>query len=81
MRWLATFVIAALFALNFWMPRSELGRRGSERSVREHVPALAGFIGHPFPDLSFEDLSGRVVRTADLLGHPVVLIFERSVDW
>ena len=81
MRWLATLVIALLFALNLWMPRSELGRRGTERTVRAHVPALAGLVGHALPDLAFEDLEGRVVRTADLLGHPLLLVFERSVDW
>ena len=33
LRWLATLLIAALFALNLWMPSSPLGRRGNERSV------------------------------------------------
>ena len=80
-RWLATLVIVLLFALDLWLPHSALGRRGSERVVREHVPALAAWIGHPLPALSFEDLDGRVVSTADLLGHPLLLVFERSVDW
>jgi cytochrome oxidase Cu insertion factor (SCO1/SenC/PrrC family) len=81
LRWLATLVIAALFVLNLWMPSTPLARRGNERTVRMHVPALAGRVGHPLPALSFEDLDGQVVTTADLLGHPLLLVFERSVDW
>ena len=81
LRWLATLLIAALFALNLWLPSSSLGRRGNERTVRAHVPAASAWVGQKLPDLSFEDLDGRVVRTADLLGHPLLLVFERSVDW
>ena len=81
LRWLATLLIVSLFALNLWLPSSSLGRRGNERSVRAEVPALAARVGQKLPDLAFEDLDGRVVRTADLLGHPLLLVFERSVDW
>lgn len=81
LRWLATVVLVALFALNLWMPSSPLGRRGSERTVRAHVPAAAEWVGEKLPDLVFEDLDGRVVSSADLLGHPLLLVFERSVDW
>jgi hypothetical protein len=81
LRWLATVVLAGLFALNLWMPSSPLGRRGSERTVRTQVPAAAAWLGQPLPELAFEDLDGRVVSTADLLGHPLLLVFERSVDW
>jgi len=80
-RWLATGFIAALFALNLWMPDTALGRRGSEREVRTHVPAAASWLGRPLPPLRFEDLDGRVVSPADLRGHAVLLVFERSVDW
>ena len=81
LRWLATLLIAALFVLNLWMPSSPLGRRGTERTVRAHVPAAPSWVGQPLPAVSFEDLGGRVVSTADLLGHPLLLVFERSVDW
>ncbi len=80
-RWLATVVIAALFALNAYLPHSALGRRGSERSVRAHVAAAATLLGRPLPALEFEDGAGRVVRLGDLTERPVLLIFERSVDW
>ena len=80
-RWLATAVIALLFALNAAMPYTPLGRRGHERSVRAHVAAAARLVGQPLPALTFEDGAGRAVRLGDLLGRPVLLVFERSVDW
>jgi hypothetical protein len=81
MRWLATAVIAVLFALNAYMPYSALGRRGNERSVRAHVSAARQLVGQPLPALDFEDGAGRAVRLGDLLGRPILLVFERSVDW
>jgi len=81
MRWVATAVIAALFALNAYLPYSALGRRGHERSVRAHVAAVARLVGQPLPALEFEDGRGNAVRVGDLLERPVLLIFERSVDW
>jgi cytochrome oxidase Cu insertion factor (SCO1/SenC/PrrC family) len=81
MRWLSTLLLVALFALNLWMPSSPIGRRGNERAVRAHVPALAEQVGRKLPDLAFEDLDGRPAHTVDLRGHPLLLVFERSVDW
>jgi len=81
MRWLVTLVLASLLVLDVLLPRIPIARRGNERTVREHVPALAAWIGHPLPALAFEDLDGRPVSTADLRGHPLLLVFERSVDW
>jgi cytochrome oxidase Cu insertion factor (SCO1/SenC/PrrC family) len=81
MRWLATFIVVALFGLNLWMPDSALGRRGSETTVHTHVTAASSWQGRRLAPLRFEDLEGRAVSTADLLGHPLLLVFERSVDW
>jgi cytochrome oxidase Cu insertion factor (SCO1/SenC/PrrC family) len=81
MRWLATVLIAALFALNAYLPHSALARRGNERTVRAHVQATARLVGQPLPALEFEDGTGRAVRLGDLLGRPILLVFERSVDW
>jgi len=81
MRWLATAVIAALFALNAYLPYSALGGRGNERSVRAHVAAAAQLVGQPLPALEFEDANGNAVRVGELLERPVLLTFERSVDW
>ena len=81
MRWLATVLLLALLALDVWLPRIPIGQRGNERIVRAQVPAASSWVGRPLPDLAFEDLDGRTVRSADLLGHPLLLVFERSVDW
>lgn len=80
-RWLATAAIALLFALNAALPVTPIGRRGNERSVRAHVAAAAQLVGQPLPALGFEDAAGRAVRLGELLPRPVLLIFERSVDW
>jgi hypothetical protein len=79
-RWLATLAIALLFALNAALPHTALGRRGSEPSVRAHV-AAARLVGQPLPALAFEDAAGRAVRLGDLVDRPILLVFERSVDW
>jgi hypothetical protein len=81
MRWLATAVIVLLFALNAALPHTPLGRRGTEREVRAHVAAATRLVGHPLPALAFEDGAGRAVRLGDLIGRPILLVFERSVDW
>jgi hypothetical protein len=81
MRWLATFLLLGLLALDVLLPRIPIARRGSERVVRAHVPALAGWVGQKLPDLAFEDLDGRPAHAVDLRGHPLLLVFERSVDW
>jgi cytochrome oxidase Cu insertion factor (SCO1/SenC/PrrC family) len=81
MRMLATLVIVLLFALDVLLPRIPIARRGNERVVREHVPELAARVGEKLPDLAFEDLDGRPVHLSDLRGHPLLLVFERSVDW
>jgi hypothetical protein len=81
MRWIASAAIALLFALNAALPYTELARRGNERSVRAHVAAAARLVGSPLPALELEDGAGRAVRLGDLVGRPILLIFERSVDW
>ena len=81
MRWLATLAIALLLALDVLLPRIPFARRGHERTVREDVPALSAWVGEKLPNLAFEDLDGRPAHLADLRGHPLLLVFERSVDW
>lgn len=80
-RWLATVAIALLFALNLALPATDIGRRGSETRVRADAEGAVGVVGQPLPELALPDLEGEIVRLADLRGHPVLLIFERSVDW
>jgi cytochrome oxidase Cu insertion factor (SCO1/SenC/PrrC family) len=80
-RGLATLAIALLLALDVALPYTPLGRRGSERAVCAHVAAAASWVGRALPPLAFEDAAGRTVRLGDLLGRPILLVFERSVDW
>ena len=81
MRWVASVAIALLFVLNLALPATDIGRRGTETQVRADAEGAVGIVGQPLPELALSDLEGQVVRLADLRGHPVLLIFERSVDW
>jgi len=79
-RWLWTLVIAALLALTVALPYTGLGRRGQEAALRRDVDTALE-LGRKLPPLVFEDLEGRPVRLDDLVGHRVLITFERSVDW
>ena len=79
-RMLATLGIVALLALDLALPSTDLGRRGTS-AARNDVPAAAPKLGEKMPDFSLVDLDGRGIQLSDLLGHRVLLTFERSVDW
>lgn len=81
LRWLATVSILALLVLDFALPSTSLGRRGNESVVRAEVPAGFARIGAPLPDLALQDLAGEPLDLADFRGHPLLVTFERSVDW
>jgi cytochrome oxidase Cu insertion factor (SCO1/SenC/PrrC family) len=81
MRWLATLIIAGLFALDLILPGTDIGRRGHEALARADVRDAVGKVGEQLPDLALQDLRGQRVSLDDLRGHPTLLIFERSVDW
>ena len=81
LRWTATAVIAALFVLNLALPSTSIGRRGSDPEPRRDVPGLFGENGTPLPKLHLVNINGDVSKATDLLGHRLLLIFERSVDW
>ena len=38
-------------------------------------------VGAPLPELSLETLGGAPLSLADFRGHPLLVTFERSVDW
>ena len=77
---LATLGIVLLLALDLALPTTDIGRRGVS-AVRDDVPAAIPKLGETMPDFSLVDLDGRTIRPSDLLGHRVLLTFERSVDW
>jgi hypothetical protein len=81
LRWLTSFVIVALFVLNGLLPETSLGRRGRDPRERADVGGVADRVGELFPEFELPDLDGDPVRVADLRGHRVLLVFERSVDW
>jgi cytochrome oxidase Cu insertion factor (SCO1/SenC/PrrC family) len=81
LRWLATASILGLLVLDFALPATPLGRRGNEAAARAEVPTGFARIGVPLPDLALLDLSGEPLDLADFRGHPLLVTFERSVDW
>ena len=80
-RWLATAAIAALVALDLWLPVSEMAGRRDEARLRSDVAELAARIGDRLPPLGLQDLRGDPLSLADFRGHPTLVTFERSVDW
>jgi cytochrome oxidase Cu insertion factor (SCO1/SenC/PrrC family) len=81
LRWLATAAIGLLLVLDVMLPWTPLGRRGREAAARADVSAAVTRVGDALPDLALMDLDGRTLQLHALRGHPVLLTFERSVDW
>lgn len=80
LRTLASLLVLALFALNAMLPTLPVVARGTEDRVRADFDTELA-IGRTLPPLELFDLDGRRVTREDLLGHRVLLTFERSVDW
>ena len=80
LRALATLFLVGLLGLNLALPSTSIGRRGPEARVRSDVESEL-LVGERLPPLRLVDLDGREVTREDLLGHRVLLVFERSVDW
>ena len=80
LRTIATVALLGLFGLNLFLPSTSMGRRGSEMLVRQDVSSEL-VVGKPLPPLELVGLDGSKVTRDDLLGHRVLLTFERSVDW
>lgn len=80
LRGLASLVVVGLLVLNLLMPSAAVTARGPENRVRSDVVTDLA-IGQSLPPLELHDLQGRVHTREDLLGHRVLLTFERSVDW
>ena len=81
LRILASLPILALLGLNLWMPGSSMGSRGPDAEVKAEVASLVGHVGEELPPLELLTLEGRPLDLADFRGHPLVVTFERSVDW
>jgi hypothetical protein len=81
LQWAATGVVLALFGLNLMLPYTAIGRRGTETKVRLEVEEAMSSVGESMPAFSLPKLDGDYLDSVDLLGHRVLLTFERSVDW
>jgi hypothetical protein len=49
--------------------------------VRADVAGAVGEPGERLPELALESLDGEPIVLADFRGHPLLVTFERSVDW
>ncbi len=80
-RWISTLAIGALIALVIGVQSTPLGRRGSEMQTRADVSGAVLAVGDAFPALALQQLDGTPFDLSSLLGHRVLVTFERSVDW
>jgi hypothetical protein len=80
LRGLGTLALLALLALNFMLPSTSIGRRGTEEAARSDF-ATSVALGRSLPPLELRGLDGRIYTREDLLGQRVLITFERSVDW
>ena len=80
LRFLATLVLLGLLGLNWALPSTSIGRRGVESASRVDAESQIA-LGERLPELSLLALDGRIHTREDLLGHRVLLTFERSADW
>lgn len=81
LRSLASLVVLGLLALNFVLPTSDVLGRGTENLVRADFESNLALGGSLPAGLKLVGFDGREVTQEDLLGHRVLLTFERSVDW
>jgi len=50
--------------------------------IRNDVPTAIGAIGGQLPDFTLPDLAGHPVSLSQFIGKgPVLLTFDRSLDW
>ena len=81
LRWLGSFAIVALLALNWAMPSTEMGRRGVDPDPRADVESAILRVGAKMPNLDLTTIDGTHLRLADFRGKRILITFERSVDW
>ncbi|MBJ18913.1 MAG: hypothetical protein GY910_26735 [bacterium] len=80
LRALASVVVLGLLGLNLALPTAKMTARGNENLVRADIESRLA-IGGTLPDLELFGFDGRRFTREDLLGHRVLITFERSVDW
>lgn len=80
LRALASLLVLGLLGLNILLPRAAVTARGNENLVRADIESRLA-IGQKLPELELVTFDGRRVTRDDLLGHRLLITFERSVDW
>ena len=80
LRALASLLVLGLLGINMLLPRAAVTARGSENLVRSDFESRLA-IGQKLPELELVTFDGRRVTRDDLLGHRLLITFERSVDW
>ena len=81
LRWLATAAVVLLLALDWALPSTGIGRRGTDSQPRADVVGAVVQVGEELPDFTLDDIDGTAVRISDFRGQRVLITFERSVDW
>lgn len=77
-KWLATAVCVLLLFVDATMARNFHG--GS--TIRADIPAAVGQIGGRLPDFTLSDIDGKPTTLSQFYGKgPILLTFDRSVDW
>lgn len=80
LRGLASLVLLALLGLALLLPSQPQLARGPENRVRHDVET-ALVEGAALPEFSLVALDGREWTREDLVGAPLLLTFDRSLDW
>ena len=81
LRWLGSLLIVALLALDWLLPSTPLGRRGTDPEPRSDVASATLRVDAMLPDLELTTIDGTPLRISDFRGKRILITFERSVDW
>jgi cytochrome oxidase Cu insertion factor (SCO1/SenC/PrrC family) len=77
-KWLGTAICVLLLFVDATMTRNFRGLG----TVKSDVSSAAGQIGGHLPDFTLPDIDGKQVTLGQLFGRgPVLLTFDRSLDW
>lgn len=80
LRGLATLVLLALLGIALLLPSQPQFARGPENRVRTDIETGIE-VGARLPDFALVGLDGKEWTQDELVGEPLLLTFERSLDW
>ena len=77
-KWTASAICVLLLVLDIAVGF----HRSGIAEVKADIPTAIGSVGQKLPDFSLQDIDGNTVTLSQFYGKgPVLLTFERSVDW